>query len=161
MGRIQAAGIAKFDADKITIDKDFAAKAGLSKGGLDYLKAMFRQTAYEGWMVGVTSADEAVDLERKGIAERQRANESLQGMSVAEKRKLAQDLAAAGDFTHSGDVSGAAARQSTLQKSVGRKGVGGAVASALGVSLSKPYNNLNSHVIPPSLQRQALKVWYR
>lgn len=35
------------------------------------------------------------------------------------------------------------------------------VNNFLGVSLSKPYNNLNSHVIPPSLQRQALKVWYR
>jgi hypothetical protein len=78
-----------------------------------------------------------VGLERKGIAERQKANELLQGMSVAEKRKLAQGLAKGGDFGHAGDVSGAAARQDILQKSIGRRGVGGAVASALGVSLSK------------------------
>jgi len=88
-------------------------------------------------MAGVTDTDEAVDLERKGIAERQRANEALQGMSVAEKRKLAQGLAKAGDFSHSGDVSAAAARQDMLQKGISRKGVGGAVAGALGVTLTK------------------------
>jgi hypothetical protein len=137
MGRVQAAGIATFDGNQVTIDKDFAKTAGLSKGGADYLQAMLRQTAYEGRMAGITDADEAVGLERKGIAERQKANELLQGMSVAEKRKLAQGLAKGGDFGHAGDVSGAAARQDILQKSIGRRGVGGAVASALGVSLSK------------------------
>lgn len=137
MGRIQAAGIATFDGNQVTIDKDFAKAAGLSKGGADYLQAMLRQTAYEGKMAGITDADEAVGLERKGIAERQNANELLQGMSVAEKRKLAQGLAKGGDFGHAGDVSGAAARQDVLQKSIGRKGVGGAVAGALGVTLSK------------------------
>ena len=137
MGRLQAAGIARFDGNAVSIDKDFAKAAGLSKGGADYLKAMLRQTGYEGKMAGVSDADEAVNLERKAITERQRANEALQGMSVAEKRKLAQDLAKAGDFTHSGDVGGAAARQDMFQKNVGRKGIGGAVASALGVSLSK------------------------
>jgi len=137
MGRIQAAGIATFDGNQVRIDKDFAKAAGLSKGGTDYLQAMLRGTAYEGKMAGITDADEAVDLQRKGIAERQRANEVLEGMSVAEKRKLAQNLAKAGDFSHSGDVSASAARHDMFQKNVKRKGVGGAVANALGVTLSK------------------------
>lgn len=137
MGRIQAAGIAKFDGNQITIDKDFAASAGLSKDGTDYLKAMLRQTALEGKMAGITDPGEAVDLANRGIGERQHANEMLQGMSVAEKRKLAQGLAKGGDFAHSGDVSGSAARHDMLQKNIGRKGVGGAVASALGVTLNK------------------------
>jgi hypothetical protein len=137
MGRIQATGIARFEDDKVTIDKDFAKQAGLDKGGIAYMSSMLKATAYEGKMAGATDADEAVGLQRQGLAARKQATEALEGMSVAEKRRLAQGLAKSGAFGQAGDVSAAAARHDSFAKNVSRKGVGGAAASALGITLSK------------------------
>lgn len=137
MSRIQSAGIAKFEDGKVTIDKDFAKNAGLSGDSLSYMKSMLRATGLEAKGVGETDAATAVTNMREALTERQNATGSLQNLSVAEKRRLAQDLSKEGDFGHAGDVSAAASRQDSLQKGVSRKGVGGAVASALGINLNK------------------------
>lgn len=137
--RLQTAGVATFSGGTIHINKDYAKALGGDKKGAmnDFLMSSMRSVEAKSRMVGVTDPEELDRLRTIAMAEETHANESLQGMSVAEKRKAAKAAGEQGDFGTSATLQESASRQDRFGKAVSRKGVGGAAADALGINLSK------------------------
>lgn len=140
--KYQKAGIATFSGGKLTLDKATEKDLQGIPGAAAAVKAMLGVTSaeYRGGVAaergGAAGADEARAAMQEALGLSHSANDALAGMSVADKRKLAANESLVG--TDIGAAVGASAsRQDRLEKGVRRKGVGGAIADVLGVSLSK------------------------